>query len=131
MVRYEEVLEKIDEKYREKFEELVSLRTDLLEQIGALGQRCLRLDKNAGEELADIGTENFTRETTFNMINAEEEELREIDIAIEKMIDGTYGLCEDCNKPIETGRLAARPFARYCITDKERREMEAQGYDYR
>lgn len=89
----------------------------------------LLFDKQPGEELADVGSDNFTRATNINLLNTEEIELDCIDEAIEKMYKDKYGICEDCGKAIEPGRLDAKPFAKYCVKHKEIREMREMGYD--
>ncbi len=55
--------------------------------------------------------------------------LEKIDSAMERIIDGTYGICEACGEPVGEKRLEARPVAQYCIdckTAQEQRE-KAQG----
>ncbi|NEA29575.1 molecular chaperone DnaK [Actinomadura bangladeshensis] len=47
--------------------------------------------------------------------------LEEIDAALARLTDGTYGLCEDCRKPIPEGRLEIIPYARRCVNCQQRR----------
>ncbi|GAA1800628.1 TraR/DksA family transcriptional regulator [Actinomadura chokoriensis] len=47
--------------------------------------------------------------------------LEEIDAALARLGDGTYGLCEDCRKPIPEGRLEIIPYARRCVNCQQRR----------
>jgi len=72
--------------------------------------------------MADVGTDNFEHEFTLGLIENEEEELREIDEAIERLDSKTYGLCELCEKPIPKGRLKVIPYARLCIGCKRGEE---------
>ncbi len=72
--------------------------------------------------MADVGTDNFEHEFTLGLIENEEEELREIDAAIERLNSGTFGLCESCQKPIPKSRLKIVPFARLCIECKKDEE---------
>lgn len=51
-----------------------------------------------------------------------------IERALEKLREGTYGVCEECGGAISRRRLKARPFAVLCIACKARREMDACGY---
>lgn len=114
---------------QKRYDQLITLRRELMEQMGFLGGRCLENNKQPGEELADVGSDNSSREVSLNLINGEEEELDLIDDALASLEKGTYGLCEDCKKPIEPGRLNAKPFAKYCIKHKELRELREQGFD--
>src|SRR5512147_556400 len=72
--------------------------------------------------MADLGTDNFEHEFTLGLIENEEEELREIDLALERLEKGAYGLCESCEKPIPKGRLLVIPYARLCIECKRGEE---------
>jgi RNA polymerase-binding protein DksA len=66
---------------------------------------------------ADHASETFEREKEMTIIDSLETQLNEIDAALGRLDDGTYGKCEDCGKPIGEERLEARPTARYCIED--------------
>ena len=65
--------------------------------------------------MADIGTDNYEHEFTLGLVESERKLLREIDRALEKIITRTYGVCEGTQKPINTERLEAKPWARYSI----------------
>ena len=72
--------------------------------------------------MADVGTDNFEHEFTLGLIENEEEELREIDEALERMEKGTFGICEVCEKPIPKSRLKIIPYAKLCIECKRGEE---------
>ncbi len=74
------------------------------------------------DHMADVGTDNFEREFTLGLIQNEEEELREIDAALERLEKGTFGICEVCEKPIPKSRLKIIPYARLCIECKKGEE---------
>lgn len=74
--------------------------------------------------MADLGTDNFEQDVTLGLIESEEEELREIDAALERIKKGAYGRCERCKKLIAKSRLRALPYARLCILCKKREEGE-------
>jgi DnaK suppressor protein len=80
-------------------------------------------------ELAEGGTDNHLGDTATAMYDRELDEglgegvqqtVAEIDAALRRIEDGTYGLCEQCGKPIAPERLAAIPWARLCIDDQRR-----------
>ena len=75
--------------------------------------------------MADVGSENFEQDLTLGLIESEEEELRQIDAALERIENGTFGICERCGKQIPKARLNAIPYATMCI-DCKRAEEEAQ-----
>ena len=77
---------------------------------------------NVPYHMADAGTDNFDHEFTLGLIENEEEELREIDAALDRIEKGHYGLCETCEKGIPKSRLKIIPYARLCIECKKSEE---------
>src|SRR4051794_14920572 len=63
----------------------------------------------------DIGTETFEREKDFSLLEQLEAEIGDLDAALRKIDEGTYGVCEICGKEIEPERLEAVPGTRTCI----------------
>ncbi|RNB91305.1 molecular chaperone DnaK [Brevibacillus fluminis] len=63
---------------------------------------------------ADIGSEMFEREKDIALYSLDRETLKEIDTALERMEQGTYGICTVCNQPIPQERLEALPQAMTC-----------------
>ena len=76
--------------------------------------------------MADVGSENYDQEFTIGLVETEEEELREIDAALERIENKTFGKCESCTKTIGKSRLMAIPFARLCIACKQKEETESE-----
>ena len=74
--------------------------------------------------MADLGSDNFEQEFTLGLIENEEEILRDIDAALERLDDGTFGVCESCSKAIPKARLKAVPHARYCVECQRKEEHE-------
>jgi len=109
-------------------EELAEYKNLLLQERNKIIQRvrgsshALESSRQAGEESADVGGDDFIRETGIAMMSAGYENLEMIDAALKCLENGTYGICQDCHKPIGTGRLHAKPYAKYCIDCKEKRE---------
>ncbi|MDQ6782031.1 MAG: TraR/DksA family transcriptional regulator [Actinomycetota bacterium] len=73
---------------------------------------------------ADMGTETFEREKDLSILEAIEAELADVEYALRRLDDGTYGTCEACGRPIDDDRLQALPAARLCRDDQERAEVE-------
>ncbi len=70
---------------------------------------------------ADLGTETFEREKDFSLLEQLAAELDELDRALRKLDDGTYGICEACGEEIPPERLEALPGAPFCVKDQARR----------
>jgi RNA polymerase-binding transcription factor DksA len=64
--------------------------------------------------MADLGTDNYELEFTLGLIEGGRAKLQEIDDALRRIQDGTYGVCLATGKPITKGRLRAKPWAKYC-----------------
>jgi len=65
--------------------------------------------------MADLGTDNFEQEFSLGLIDGERRLLMEIEDALDRIENGTYGICEGTGKPIAKARLEAQPWARYSI----------------
>jgi len=101
---------------------LIHLRARLLRTRGALLQRIKRLTEDASEDtpgfsihMADAGTDSFDRDLTLGLASFEQEALYEVDAALQRMEDGTYGICELTGRPIPWRRLEAVPWTRFSI----------------
>ncbi|MBN1436939.1 MAG: hypothetical protein JW936_07680 [Sedimentisphaerales bacterium] len=65
--------------------------------------------------MADVGTDNYEQEFTLGLIESDRQQLRAIDVALAKIGEGTYGICEGTGKQINRARLTACPECRYSI----------------
>jgi RNA polymerase-binding transcription factor DksA len=75
---------------------------------------------------ADIGTETFEREKDMSILENVEAELADIEHALGRLNDGTYGRCEACGRPIADERLEAMPATRLCLEDQTAAERQAR-----
>lgn len=109
---------------------LLKLRDRVIDEISFLANDNLnKSSKDASGDLssysfhmADQGTDNFDREFAASLLNNEHDVLYEIEEALRRIDNGTYGICEQSGEPIERERLRALPFARYCVAVQS--EME-------
>ena len=124
----------MQEKDREFFGSLLmELRKSVLEQIGTVKKK--EMDSTLKDEdgdlsgysyhLADQGTDNNDCEQRFLSAERDSELLHEIEEALKKILDGTYGRCEKCGNDIGWYRLEAVPYARLCIGCKAREESDS------
>jgi len=106
------------------YQALVDLRDHLSQQIRSLSSSSLVSAKQAGEELADIGSDDFIRETELILMGEEGKRLQLIEAALKRIEDGTYGRCMDCGADIPEARLEAKPYAACCVDCKSTREVQ-------
>ena len=108
----------------ERFKQmLLEKRREILVNVNEMEDEALkksRLDA-AGDlssmpiHMADIGTDNYEQEFALGLMDSERKLLREIDNALQRIEQGTYGICEGTGKQIPKARLEAQPWARYCV----------------
>ena len=89
----------------------------------------LELDEMRDLELNDEG--DYAAASAESIVDSailvqQRKELAEIELALDKIKNGTYGICEMCEEPIERARLEVKNFARFCIICREINEKEQQ-----
>jgi DnaK suppressor protein len=76
-------------------------------------------------DVVDFALDSVQDEITSQLAEVESRELANIDMALDRMRDGSYGKCESCNCTIPLARLQALPYATYCIECQ--RQLEKTG----
>ena len=109
---------------------LLEKRAELAGDVSTLHNEALNRNRQeaAGDRssmpihMADIGTDNYEQEFTLGLLESEASFLREIDEALDRVADSTYGVCLATGKPIGKARLRAQPWAKYCYEHMLARE---------
>ena len=81
----------------------------------------------ASGDLADATLDSAHEEVTSQMAEVEGRELVQIEEALQRFSDKSYGLCVECEKPVPLARLQALPYARYCIECQRLSEKNSGG----
>lgn len=89
---------------------------------GSLGEETGELATGPGDGLADHASETFLRELDSGLEENAGNLLAEIEAALARIEEGTYGRCVVCGRPIPEERLAAVPYASLCLEDKRAQE---------
>jgi DnaK suppressor protein len=97
------------DKRRELVGDMSQMEREALRSSGSSNLSTLPL------HMADMGTDNYEQEFTLGLVQKDRDLLREINAALAKIQNGTYGICEGTGKPISKARLEAQPWARYSI----------------
>jgi len=74
--------------------------------------------------MADVATDTYDREFSLGIASNERQMLYELDDALKRIEEGSFGICEDCKNPIAKTRLKAVPHARLCLACQEKREKK-------
>ncbi|HIE35697.1 MAG TPA: hypothetical protein EYP89_00465 [Candidatus Omnitrophica bacterium] len=117
--------------YKEK---LLNLKDDILNQIRDISQNTLMKSQKdlSGDisgytlHMADVASDNYERDFNLGIVSGEREVLLEIDEALKRIEDKSYGICKMCNKRIGKRRLEAILYAKYCRKCKEKLEKEGK-----
>ena len=104
-------------------ERLLLIRSRLRRDVSAMADAALNKTRSESSgdlssmpiHMADIGSDNFEQEFTLNLMQTEEGTLDAIEVALERIEDGVYGVCEECNSAIKKSRLNAIPYTPFCI----------------
>jgi DnaK suppressor protein len=113
-------------KYKER---LLAMRARLRGDVTTMADAALNKRSDASGDLstmpihmADVGSDNYEQEFTLGLMQSEEQVLEQIEAALERIEDGTYGICIDTGKKIPKSRLNAIPFTPYCVEAASRLE---------
>ncbi len=112
----------LDEVLEELNSHAARLRQELDDQEAELAGLLRDAGDGAGQDQADMGATSFERDHELTVVNNAREMLKQIDRALERIEDHTYGVCESCGKPIGKMRLMAFPRATLCLSCKQREE---------
>ena len=104
-------------------ESLLALRSRLTGDVSHLADEALRARggeasgslSNAPLHMADLGTDNFEQEFSLTLLQNQEQALKEIGEALERIRHGSFGRCEECQGAIPKARLQALPYTRHCV----------------
>ncbi|HYP17570.1 MAG TPA: TraR/DksA C4-type zinc finger protein [Opitutus sp.] len=124
----------VPEKFKRFYKLLIDLRQHLTEGIELHSEETLKRSSkddsgdlsSYGQHMADAGTDTFDRDFALSLVSSEQEALTEIDAAIKRIHDGSYGVCEITQKPIAKERLLAVPFTRYSA--EAQKDLEKNRY---
>lgn len=87
-------------------------------------KEALQMNHDDLADEVDLASSELNQNVTLKLRDRERLLLQKIQIALSKIEEGTFGICEGCEEPIELKRLEARPIAELCIRCKEAEEIE-------
>jgi RNA polymerase-binding transcription factor DksA len=111
---------KLTPKELEGYRDILNrMRRELAGRVHDLEEEALKSSggnlSNMPLHMADVGTDTFDQDFNIGMAQAERGIVQEIDEALKRIADRTYGMCMLTGKPIPKGRLAAMPWAKYTV----------------
>ena len=111
---------------------ILKRKEEVLDEIKHISEDTLKKSQKdaAGDisgytyHMADIATDTYDREFSLSLASNERKVIYEIDDAIKKIEEGTYGVCEECESLIAKTRLKALPYARLCLKCQQKLEKK-------
>ncbi len=122
---------KLNKKELAGFKKIVLKRKDeILEGIQHISEDTLKKSQKEASgdisgytyHMADVATDTYDREFSLGLASNERKLLYELDDALKKIEEGTFGICEGCKSLIAKTRLKAVPYARLCLKCQEKKE---------
>lgn len=115
-------------------EMLLQKRREIVGSVTEINSEALAQRTDASGDLssmpihmADLGSDTFEQEFELDLMDGERKLLAEIDDALGRISENTYGICEATGKPIRKARLEAQPWARYCVEYARKLERGTAG----
>ncbi len=104
-------------------ERLLALRSRMCGDVDQLRENSLRKSRSEGNgemssmpiHMADIGSDNYEQEFSLSLMENEGAALDKIQLSLDRIEEGTYGVCDDCGAKIPKTRLNAIPYATQCV----------------
>lgn len=104
---------------------LLTMREEILNKARKLKEDSYTLGTDGIQDMADAASNAYNVDILMSISDNDLTLLKDIDSSLDKIKNGTYGICEECEEKITEKRLEANPVARYCIACK--RMMEQKG----
>lgn len=110
---------------------LITERVKFAKEIKSIAQDTSKSPREASGDLsaytvhmADMAADTYERELSMNIVSSEQEVLYQIDDALKRIDDGSFGVCQQCNEAISMSRLKAVPYASLCIGCQRAKEQK-------
>ena len=113
----------LDKKTLQRFKKILLKERE--EIIGGVKQTFESSQEIGQDGIQDIGDEAaniYNKQVLLSLNENERTRLQEVDEALDRIANGTYGVCEECGDPIGLKRLEVRPVAKYCVPCKAKQE---------
>ncbi len=114
-------------KDKERYIKLLLKEKDrICKNLGHSREMLTKGEKGIPTHIADHGTDEFEKGLEINLSDAELKTINNIREALEKIDNGTFGICDGCGKPISKSRLDILPYAKFCITCQNEKEKSGE-----
>ncbi|HYX53415.1 MAG TPA: TraR/DksA family transcriptional regulator [Candidatus Limnocylindrales bacterium] len=113
----------MDKKKLDTFEKKLEERQQALRKAVSRTEEDGRIaDSDQTQDIADRAASSYTKEFLFSQSNNERQLLNMVETALQRIREGSFGECVSCGNEINSKRLEAVPWTRYCIECQEKKE---------
>lgn len=114
----------MDKKKAETYKKrLLAKQEELLRQVSKSEQDGRQIDEDTTQDIADKAANSYTKEFLFHQSDDNRRILQLVNEALERLKNGSFGLCVACQEEVQVKRLEAVPWARHCIECQEKQEQ--------
>ncbi len=121
---------KFNKKELTDFKKVILKKKDeIMENIDHVSEDTKKSQKDASGDIsgysfhmADVATDTYDREFSLGLASNDRKVIYELDDALKRIEEGTFGICEECKSAIAKTRLKALPHARFCLKCQEKKE---------
>ena len=116
-------LEKLDKKTIAKFKKiLLKEREQIVGEVKQIVESSKEMGQDGIQDIGDEAANIYNKQVLLSLNENERMRLQEVDESLDRIENGTYGICEECGEPIGLKRLEVRPVAKYCVPCKTKLE---------
>jgi len=109
-------LEKVDKKTIARFKKiLLKEREQIVGEVKQIVESSKEMGQDGIQDIGDEAANIYNKQVLLSLNENERLRLKEVDEALDRIENGTYGICEECGGPISLKRLEVRPVAKYCV----------------
>jgi DnaK suppressor protein len=113
----------MDRKKAEMYrKQLLDKQEELLRLVSKSDQDGREADEEGTQDIADKAANAYTKEFLFHQSNDNRQILTMVNEALDRIKDGSYGICQACGQEVQVKRLDAVPWARHCIECQEKED---------
>jgi DnaK suppressor protein len=108
--------DKLDKKTIAKFKKLLlKQREEIVGEVKQIVESSKEMGQDGIQDIGDEASNIYNKQVLLSLNENERVRLQEVDESLDRIENGTYGICEECGGPISLKRLEVRPVAKYCV----------------
>ena len=108
--------DKLDKKAIAKFKKiLLKEREQIVGDVKQIVESSKEMGQDGIQDIGDEAANMYNKQVLLSLNENERIRLKEVDESLDRIENGTYGICDECGGPISLKRLEVRPVAKYCV----------------